>query len=214
MAELAAYFDALADGWDARYRRSRFFRARYGALARLLAQHAAPGGGALDYGCGAGTFLGLLADRAGRAVGTDLSDAMRRAAAARWAGRDDVAVVEIEAALAGRYATVLCSSVVEYVDDDAALAGRLAGVLAPGGRLVVSFPARWGAMQVAQRALARVRGGGGYLAHQKHTYTRADVRRVLGGAGLRVVSLEGVSGVPGAVAVGLGEITVAVAEAP
>ena len=208
------YFDDLAPDWDAKYQRSRFFRARMDAVTRLLATHAADGGTAMDYGCGAGSLLDLLTRHADRAVGTDLSDEMRRVAAERHAERDDIEILPIAEALGGRYRTVLCSSVIEYVDDDAALLGRLADALEPGGRLFISFPSRWGLMQVLQRHVLARRGGESYVDHQKHTYTRADIRRVVEGAGLDVYAIQNVSGLPGAATVGLNELTFAIAEKP
>ena len=208
------YFDALAPDWDAKYQRSRFFRARLDAVTRLLDLHAATGGVALDYGCGAGSLLGLLAERAERAVGTDLSDEMRRVAAERHADRADITVLPIDEALAGQYRTMLCSSVIEYVDDDAALMRQLAGALEPGGRLLISFPSRWGLMQVLQRTVLARRGGESYVDHQKHTYTRASIRSLVEGAGLGVYAIQNVSGLPGAATVGLNELTFAIAEKP
>ena len=207
-----AYFDALAPEWDDKYKRSRFFRARHDAVTRLLAAHAPSGGTALDYGCGAGSLLGLLTQHADRAVGTDLSDEMRRVAAERHADRDDIEVMTIDDALAGSYRTILCSSVVEYVTDDTGLLGRLANALEPGGRLIISFPSRWGLMQVLQRHVFSRGQDESYVSHQKHTYTGADIRRKLTEAGLVVTDLDNVSGLPGAATLGLHELTFAIAE--
>jgi arsenite methyltransferase len=106
-----------------------------------------PGDVVLDIGSGSGTDLivaALLADKQGRAIGLDMTDAMRRKAAAnaRAAGLDHVELIDGNAEsipLPDRSVDVVTSNgVINLVPDKAAAAREIARVLKPGGRVQIA----------------------------------------------------------------------------
>jgi SAM-dependent methyltransferase len=129
----------------------------------------------LDTGCGTGSMVAHL-ERRGRAVGVDLSvEALRFCR-----GRDvRVARARLEALpfATGTFDVVTSFDVLyhRWVDDDQAAVRELARVLRPGGVLLVRVPAfRW------------LYGAHDEAVYTRHRYTRGELRRLLGGAGLEL----------------------------
>lgn len=95
---------------------------------------------ALDFGCGSGDFCALLAERFGTVVGCDLSPAVLAVAAQRHASPRIRYTADCDAALARRYALILCVTVLQHVVDDVelhSLLQRFAAALQPEGQVVV-----------------------------------------------------------------------------
>ena len=78
----------------------------------------------LDIGCGSKPYLPLLADRASHYVGVDAVDGPQV---------DAVAVAESLPFDAASFDVVLCTQVLEHVDDPATVLAEIERVLAPGG---------------------------------------------------------------------------------
>jgi len=185
-----------------------WFRARRRIVGRLLerlgvAQRAVS---VADLGCGAGVDLRRLPLAAAVRVGIDAAagrwsgartDSLRRGRPEREAVRrdpapgggadpaaalgDGAAVLLVRGAAeraplrSARFDLVLALDVLEHLDDDAPAIAEAARLLAPGGTLVVSVPAwpfLWSEHDEA-------------LGH-KRRYRRANLRRGLAAAGLRV----------------------------
>lgn len=114
---------------------------------RLARRHIEVGNKVLDYGCGPGRLSMLLA-RGGLIVhGVDTSAGMiDEARRLSLAGGGQVSFSTIEkpeeATPSGAYDAVVCSSVIEYVDDAAGLLRRFHDTLRAGGHLVISFANR------------------------------------------------------------------------
>lgn len=130
-----------------------------------LARPLAAGGRVLDYGCGDGTFLALLADGSpapaeavGAEVGAELVEDCRRRHGA-GEGRRFVHADELDApGHDGAYQLVVCMEVLEHVVGPELLIGRLARLAAPGGRLLVSVPVETGLPLLFKQAARRVAG--------------------------------------------------------
>lgn len=104
----------------------------------------------LDYGCGSGDVTFPMVRAGHSVIGIDIARGMIRKASERakqagFAARgsyyhlDDMALSSLPA---GRFDLVVCSSVLEYVDDDRSLLKAFHGLLKSGGFLLVSVPDR------------------------------------------------------------------------
>jgi SAM-dependent methyltransferase len=117
---------------------------------RTVATRAAPGAGerVLDYGCGDGALLGVLArGPAGSAI--DLYGYEPNALGigfARSALQSHGIRATLESSTAGMadgsFDCVVCTEVIEHASQPAALLDDIARLLKPGGRLVVTTPIR------------------------------------------------------------------------
>jgi SAM-dependent methyltransferase len=123
----------------------------------------------LDYGCGDGTFLGLLAsEREITAVGAEIHSSIVEDCRTRFAGHDNlkfVLVADLDRARPASYDVIYCMEVFEHVTDPPALLDCFERLLAPGGMLVISVPIETGLPVVVKqivRTIAGWRGIGNY----------------------------------------------------
>jgi 2-polyprenyl-3-methyl-5-hydroxy-6-metoxy-1,4-benzoquinol methylase len=147
----------------------------------------------LDLGCGPGELAVAFAARGFEVLGVDASPRMldyARDAAARTG----LPITFIQADLAGDLPAldfepelVVCSSVLEYLDDPEALIERAAALLAPAGLLLASVP-NWSSLarrqQEARYALLRRQT---YVGQQHSRTTHRDLARMGERAGLELV---------------------------
>ena len=116
----------------------------------------------LDYGCGDGTFLGVLAsERAGSAVGAELQASIVEDCRARFAGHDNlrfVHVSELEEREQASFDVIYCMEVLEHITEPGALLERLERLLCPGGTLVISVPIETGLPLIVKQIVRTVAG--------------------------------------------------------
>jgi SAM-dependent methyltransferase len=119
----------------------------------------------LDYGCGDGTFLAMLAESAGppaAAVGAELESAVVRDCEARLGDRRGlrfVGIADLEAPVhRGAYDGVICMEVLEHVIEVEAVLRTFTELLAPEGRLLISVPVETGGALVVKQAVRHVAG--------------------------------------------------------
>lgn len=147
----------------------------------------------LEIGAGIGNLSVFLADRE-RAVLSDTEPHYLDRLRERFAGRSNMAVVELELPNADRtlaverFDTVVCLNVLEHIADDAASLRAIRALLGPGARLVVlvpALPALYGSLDEA-------------LGHHRR-YTRRELAFKLEDAGFRLARLEyfNLAGIPG-----------------
>lgn len=151
------YFDKYdrkgAYHWDEYFgglrRLNAYTQARYDIVCDCVRQARLPADGRLlDVGCGDGALAGVLHRQLGvRVTGVDTSEkgiALARQMFAKrgWAG-DFRAVAGADTGFAdGAFDAVVCSEVIEHVDDPLALLVELRRVLVPNGRLILTTPIR------------------------------------------------------------------------
>ena len=123
-------------------RRHPWWRARSRLTAALLSREGvAPGARVLDAGCGWGATLESLEALGYRVAGLDVTErGLRRLD--RPERRLIVADLSRPLAPADRFDAVLALDVIEHLDDDDVAVANLAALVAPGGLLVLSAPAR------------------------------------------------------------------------
>jgi len=191
-----AFHAQLAADWEQRYRKQSF-RARQIVLAECLHDLDLAGSSWLDAGCGTGTLSRWLAECGCDVLGVDAASPMIEAAAQlaqksshadtlKFARVDNVSRLPVENACVDG---VLCSSVLEYVDDPRACLAEFARVLKAGGLLLASVPNRDSVIRRAQVAWHRLGTRIGqdwlpFVRHSHHEYSFEEFARLLSESGL------------------------------
>jgi len=176
MPDAVAWHSQIAHKFNAKYRHSRQFRERLAIWEQLIRTYAGPDSDVLDAGCGSGV-LSELAARCARAVlSFDASAEMVALAQMRRqsAGLDNLTVCIGEIGgtssmpLDSRFDLILCSSVLEYIDDYWQAVDWLAAALKPAGVLIFSLPNGASLYRKVERVVYRLSGRPPYYAHVRH----------------------------------------------
>lgn len=168
--------DAIKSGYYAQsqiYSSARLIswshRGRFATGLKLA--HEIGGARTLDYGCGDGTFLALLAGGPSAphvSVGAELYPSMIDECRQRFAGHDSLQFVLIgdldRPEQQGSYDTIYCMEVFEHVLDPVPLLDQFNRLLAPNGTVVISVPIETGLPVVVKQLVRRIAGwrGVGY----------------------------------------------------
>ena len=138
------FFDRQAASWSSEYRSGGHMADRVARFYEAASRQFDAPGTLLDFGCGSGEIAASFADAGWRVTAVDLSPAMIETARRQWPGRAiDWLALAPGAGLplaAGTLDLVICSSVLEYVDDPARLLSEFARVLRPGGWCCATVP--------------------------------------------------------------------------
>jgi 2-polyprenyl-3-methyl-5-hydroxy-6-metoxy-1,4-benzoquinol methylase len=197
--DVVAHYSADPRGFADRYYNSSAFRQRLGIWASLIFKYSRPDIDALDVGCGAGTFTGIAAVRCRSAVGIDASEEMIALARSELAlpnTRFEIAYLEALPSERSPVGLVLCSSVLEYVEDFETGLRCLAELTIRDGHLIVSIPNAWSPYRWAERASVRLVGRPRYFKHVRHLLSPGAFRKAGERRGLRFVE-QHTYGVPG-----------------
>jgi SAM-dependent methyltransferase len=154
-----------------------WFRGRRRVLVNLLRGVAGPRAGSLrilDYGCGTGGNSSAYASL-GEVFGIEPDAGAVRLAQERGGARYCRASGTELPLRRAVFDAVVASDVLEHIQDDSAAVGEIARVLRPGGTAVVSVPAHQWLFSEHDAAL-----------HHFRRYSKAALRRVLEGGGLRI----------------------------
>ncbi len=172
-------YDALWRGpWRDAAARGPGFRSRYATLLRLMGTHGAAGR-FVEFGAGVGAFLPIAAARFPwlEISAHDGSSAALEALRAR-PGLAAVYGGALDGALElGRaFDVIVCSEVLEHIDDHAAALAAVVRHLRPGGRLYLSVPLRRALWTQVDDAVGHVR-----------RYERGELAGMCRGLGLQVL---------------------------
>jgi glycosyltransferase involved in cell wall biosynthesis len=166
----------------------RYNRFMWGLLEPYVGRHI------LEIGSGTGLLTRYLAGR-GRLTATDLDRDYVELLGRMFAGHPNVDVRQLDLAhlaedgiARAAYDTVICSNVLEHIEDDAGALRAMRDVLAPGGRVVLVVPAIKALYGEIDRAI-----------HHYRRYSREEIATKLQTAGLDVEHLSAFNmlGVPG-----------------
>jgi SAM-dependent methyltransferase len=187
---MSSLLDAVRSGFYAQkqiHSRSRLIawshRGRFATGVRLAREIV--GARALDYGCGDGTFLGLLMNGQPSprvAVGAEVTTAIVADCRERFKAQKGMHFVLVEdlerPAHQGAYDVIYCMEVLEHMVDPAAMLERFKHLLAAGGTLVISVPIETGLPVVVKQLVRRVAGWRG-IGHYPGTtpYTPIELLR-------------------------------------
>jgi 2-polyprenyl-3-methyl-5-hydroxy-6-metoxy-1,4-benzoquinol methylase len=151
---------------------------RFRTARRLVAPFAGASASLLDYGCGDGSFLGMVAGQFGTLVGADIDAGQNDECAKRFAGLKNVRFVHTSALRDGshdaRYDVVTCMETLEHVTPELMpdVIDDLRRCLKPGGTLIVSVPIEVGPTLPLKQAARRVAGWrklGDYAYAERYT---------------------------------------------
>jgi 2-polyprenyl-6-hydroxyphenyl methylase/3-demethylubiquinone-9 3-methyltransferase len=200
------FHSGLASDWEAKYSSRASFRARERALAALLADAVERGTYRwLDAGCGTGHFSRQIASLGASVIGVDGAPEMITAARRLGAVGGGQVIYRTSADLAHlpeddeSFDGVLCSSVLEYLEEPVRVLDEFWRVTRAGGTLIVTLPNRRALVRLAQRIVYTVTGATirrpypEYVSHVKGFWTRAEAVTLLKAAGyeVRTVSVGG-----------------------
>lgn len=176
--DAVAYFSAHAQQFDSLYETSPDFAHRLRVWRQLIDRYSAPEGLTLDVGCGSGVMTFFAAQRSGRVIGVDGAAEMLALCEERRRTRrlENVRFVQgllpdLDEQGLDNADLIICSSVLEYVDDLDAALRRLARLLRPGGTLVLSMPTLLCVNRAYQRIAHRFTGRAPIYDHIKHFTT-------------------------------------------
>jgi 2-polyprenyl-3-methyl-5-hydroxy-6-metoxy-1,4-benzoquinol methylase len=203
--EVARFWDRESRNWGEKYggTTSYFYRCR--TFREFFGRAGLDNASILDYGCGSGDITFPMVQIGHTVTGVDIADGMVGKAAQRAAEfgltsrasyhhLDHEVLAKIAAS---KFDAVICSSVLEYVDDDRSLLRMFHDVLNDQGVLIVSVPDRkslFCRLDKWIRANERFLGSFipveklGYLDIQKRQYDIASFVREVEGIGFELVA--------------------------
>lgn len=145
-SQSAAYYDELQRGaWKHVTDFGPSIQSRYRVIRRLLRRYAPLDAAVHDVGCGSGNLLEQV-QRLGyqRLSGSDFSPEALHSARGRFSG--ELTLVDLTQANAiphgTQYDVLLCSEVLEHIDQDERAIENIASMLHDGGTLILSVPYR------------------------------------------------------------------------
>ena len=202
---VTAYFNRTAPTFISNYSAAPDFKERLKVWQRAIEKSITqmPGNSpCLDMGCGDGSISRQVAARGIRVVGFDQSETMlvlaRRRAVEEGVGSQTEYMLaslplseELTKAYENSAGLVICSSVMEYVDDYEAVLRQFHSMLKPGGVLLLSLPNSLSLYRIFERTIRRfLARQDSYLQHQRHQFDPGLVKPLLAAIGYRVVEEE------------------------
>jgi 2-polyprenyl-3-methyl-5-hydroxy-6-metoxy-1,4-benzoquinol methylase len=175
MSDAVKWHSENARKFDLKYMSSRTFMERLAVWNSFINTYVKSDFEVLDAGCGSGVITALAARRAHRVFGFDGSPEMVALAEARRQKErlDNItlrvaALEDVLSLSSSRFDLILCSSVLEYVEDYWLAIERLSTVLVPGGILIFSMPNGASLYRKVEGAFYRLTGRPAYYAHVRH----------------------------------------------
>jgi 2-polyprenyl-3-methyl-5-hydroxy-6-metoxy-1,4-benzoquinol methylase len=143
-----SFHDHIAAEWDRKYAK-KSYRSRQIAFEKCLPSQQLSGNW-LDAGCGTGFLSRWIADKGAYVESVDLAPRMLEHFThhrSKYAAKDRlkqprIADINVLPYTDNTFDGILCSSVLEYVEDPAAVLREFRRVLSPGGWLAISIPNR------------------------------------------------------------------------
>jgi 2-polyprenyl-3-methyl-5-hydroxy-6-metoxy-1,4-benzoquinol methylase len=139
----------------------------------------------LEVGCGIGNLTDLLLSQ-GKVIATDVNEDYLRTVKNQYPGHPNlkgVLIWDIQQALSKNFSTpidtIVCSNVLEHIEDDNAVLKNFYHLLPVGGKLIILVPA----LKVLYNVLDR------QLGHFRR-YNREELIQKITGNGFRVVTLR------------------------
>lgn len=189
------FFSGVGSAHASHYNHNPCFRDRLNLFLQAVQRTTPEHGKILDFGCGPGNISLGLSKLGYNVLGLDGASGMIEIARSR-ALETKAAGLQFEQMDAtqfdhrmGPFEAVVCSSVIEYVNDDSGLLKKLIASLRPGGHLLVSVPHGANVFAPIEPLAHRIalylrRAKTGHLAVTCRRYSRKQFLRKLGELGL------------------------------
>jgi 2-polyprenyl-6-hydroxyphenyl methylase/3-demethylubiquinone-9 3-methyltransferase len=188
------FHSEIAADFESKYTERKVFRRRYELWTGVIDRYSDPGSHVLDIGCGPGTFTFYLAERNRSVVGIDGSDKMLEICERRKreSGSGNVSLHNadfhaIDPAVVGRADLIVCSSVLEYLDDLRRSIERLSSLLRERGVMIFSLPNRSSVYRRIEAFAFKLIGRPGYYRYVRTLSDPGSVRTELERCGLEAI---------------------------
>ncbi|HET8688034.1 MAG TPA: methyltransferase domain-containing protein [Methanosarcina sp.] len=184
------YHTTIAERFDRKYLENKDFIERYEVWTKFISRYAVAGGTALDCGCGSGVFSSYLAEKGLSVVAFDASEEMIRLCRQKTISNSgsirflQCKVEEFQNEREDGSDIIVCSSVLEYVEDFKAVLKKLSSLLKAKGLLIFSVPNADSLYRKVEAGVYRVAGFPRYYAYVKNIKCVAELRRDLDAVGL------------------------------
>lgn len=143
-----SFFTSEANAFASLYEKKACFRDRRQLFVNAVSSVATPPAKVLDFGCGPGIIATALAQSGYDVLGVDIASGMIGTARANADALRLTGIAFRDWSKADNdlpnnaFDVVVCSSVIEYVEDDVTVLRLLVAALKPRGHLVISVPNR------------------------------------------------------------------------
>ena len=193
------FHDAIAADWEQKYRKMSFQK-RESVFAHALPLNDLLSKYWLDAGCGTGTLSALLASHGAQVFGVDGSAGMIEQAELACqqfsnASFQHIGNLEEWCWKGPPLDGILCSSVLEYLNDPADMLSKFNEWLNPGGWLLVSLPNRYSLLRNFQKAafyiskLTTRNARPEYLNYSLHDASISNLRKMLANSGFHATRI-------------------------
>ena len=144
ISKAVKFHDQLAKNWNDNYIK-KSFKKRFNIFVSLLQKYQKENETWLDLGCGSGILTKIISKKAKYVVGVDGAQLMVTEAKKNTNSLKNVSIKcsdasEIEKIVNFPLDGILCSSVLEYIDEPYNILEKLLNLLKSGGTLILSVP--------------------------------------------------------------------------
>ncbi|MGE5582542.1 MAG: class I SAM-dependent methyltransferase [Bacillota bacterium] len=172
------WFSQHAEEFDSRYQDNKIFRERYEIWTKTISKFSDPSYKVLDIGCGSGVFSFFSAGLNSEVIGIDGSDEMINLCERRKAKLNiknvsflKADIYSLEKGPVGKVDLIICSSVLEYLDDLDASLKIIAALLKKNGVLIASLPNKSSIYRKMEPFLFKILGRPRYYKYVKNVLT-------------------------------------------
>jgi len=184
----------IATAFDKKYSSSKNFKERYSIWTEVIDKYSNLDFHALDLGCGSGIFTFYLAERNKTVIGLDASVEMQKICDTKKknAGIGNVDFVNcninsLEQALNKKVDFIVCSSVLEYLDDLDESLGLITRFMNQNGLLIFSMPNKQSLYRKIEPLAFKITGRPEYYRYVKNVCTLNEIEEKLNAFGFDIL---------------------------
>ena len=183
--------------FNKKYTTNLDFKQRYITWTKLLDAFIVPKMQILDLGCGSGIFSFYIANRNCHVTGIDGAEAMIDFCRKTATSNSIMNVQFIQGFIPedlspklGLFDVIICSSVLEYIEEKETTLSSLNAFLKKGGILVISVPNRLSIHRRIEKILFNLVGKPEYYQHVQNTFSEKEFTQELLRHGFKLKALE------------------------